>query len=321
MNDSFNISTGAPNRETKASTLYPLVTINIPTYNQEKYIAKAIRSAIDQDYPNLQINVSDDCSTDNTLKIAKTFEREQVKVFKTSTNAGRVANYRNMLYNLSKGEWVVNLDGDDCYNDPTFISEAVELLTMHPSCVMYVAGSSSLDEETGKIQKAPIYLKNVVTILKGTDYVLNFYKYGQIGQHFSVIYNRDIALQTNFYILDSLGADTDSICRLALKGNVIVHKKWIGVWTSHSRNASYTLHMTNVQKELNMLEHVASAARNYLPGKTVDRWLKESKQLKLKNSLYFSLPSFSLDEGLRLLMRNWSWRMQDFKELIKIFLR
>jgi len=301
--------------------IFPLVTINIPTYKQEKYIARAIESALAQDYPNLQIIVSDDHSPDNTYTIARKFENDKVRVVRTQKNMGRVANYRHALYNLSEGEWVVNLDGDDYYNDPTFISGAVKLLVKNPSCIMYVAGASAQDEQTGRIHHSPIYLKNDITVLKGTEYVLNFFKYGIIGQHFSVVYNRALALQTDFYVLDSLGADTDSICRLALKGEVIIQKKWVGVWTSHAANASYTLSLVNVGKEIKMLEHIGAAARNYLPAGVVDKWLKESKQLKFRQSLYSSLPSFTFSKALGLLLKNWSWRMQDFKELVKIFLR
>ncbi|HVG41719.1 MAG TPA: glycosyltransferase family A protein, partial [Chitinophagaceae bacterium] len=271
----------------------PLVTINIPTYNQQGYIARAIESCLAQDYSNLEIVVSDDCSTDNTYHIAKKFESNKVRVHQTPQNSGRVKNYRYALYELAKGEWVANLDGDDYYNDAAFISIAVKQLSLHPSCVMYVGGAATLDEPTGKIQQAPIFLKENITGLKGTDYVLNFYKYGQVGQHFAVLYNRALALETDFYILDSLGSDTDSICRLALKGDVLVQKKWVGVWTSHGANVSYTLDMTGVEKELKMLEHIGEAARRYLPAATVEKWLAESKRLKYKQALYASLPSLS----------------------------
>jgi glycosyltransferase involved in cell wall biosynthesis len=299
----------------------PLVTITIPTYNQEKYIGRAIESCLKQDYPNLEIIVSDDCSTDGTYSAAKAYEGNQVKVHRTPANMGRVKNYRHTLYNLAKGEWVVNLDGDDFYNDPTFIAEAVQLLQSNPGCVMYAGGASGLEEATGKITQSPIYLKQPVTILKGTDYVLNFYKYGQIGQHFSVLYNRPLALSTDFYSLDSLGADTDSICRLALKGNVLVHKKWVGVWTSHGNNASYTLDTTRVDKELRMLEHIGEAARAHLPEETVAKWLRESKQLKFKQALWATMPRLSFNEGFSQLLKHWTWHLQDCKELIKLFLR
>lgn len=300
---------------------YPLVTVNIPTYNQEKYIARAIRSALSQDYPNLQVIVSDDCSTDKTFDVAKKLESQKLKVFRNERNLGRVANYRHMLYNLSEGEWVVNLDGDDYYRDNSFISEAINLLQRHPSCVMYVGAASSQDEQTGVIYHAPIFLKKDITLLKGTDYVLNFYKYGQIGQHFAALYNRAIALETDFYLLDSLGADTDSICRLALKGDVLIQKKLVGVWTSHQANASYSLNLSSVNKEFGMLENIADAARQYLPSMKVDQWLKESKELKFKQALYASLPSLRFKQAVAVLTKHWEWQKQDFKELVKIFLR
>ena len=299
----------------------PLVTINIPAYRQEKYIARAIQSAVAQDYPNLQVIVPDDCSPDDTFEVARAFASNKVQVHKTPRNLGRVGNYHHLLYHLSAGDWVVNLDGDDFYSDPTFISTAINLVTKHPSAVMYAAGASSIDEERGRITASPIKLAGNVNVVKGTDYVLNFYKWGQIGQHFSVLYNRKLALETNFYILDSLGADTDSICRLALKGDVIIHKKYVGVWTSHKGNASYSLNIRNVQKEFAMLESIAGAAYQYLPRAVVDRWLKESKQLKYKQSLYNSLPNEKFKEALVLLLKNWTWEVQSFKEVVKIFLR
>lgn len=300
---------------------HPLVTITIPTYNQEKYIGRAIESCLQQDYPNLEIIVSDDCSADQTFSIADSYKSDKVKVFRTPQNMGRVKNYRHALYNLAGGEWVVNLDGDDQYSDPTFISEAIHQLAKHKDCVMYAAGASSLDEATGTITHSPIYLKDPVTVLKGTEYVLNFYKYGQIGQHFAVLYNRPLALQTNFYTLDSLGADTDSICRLALKGNVLVHKKWVGVWTSHGANASYSLDTVQVNKELRMLEHIAEAAKAYLPASVVKKWLTESKHVKFKQALWGSMPRLSFGHGLAKLLRHWSWHRQDVKEFIKLFIR
>jgi glycosyltransferase involved in cell wall biosynthesis len=48
------------------STQYPLVSLCIFTYNQEKYIREAVEGALSQDYPNLEIIISDDNSTDST---------------------------------------------------------------------------------------------------------------------------------------------------------------------------------------------------------------------------------------------------------------
>ena len=51
----------------------PLVTVAIPTYNQEAFLAETLESVVAQDYPHLQILISDDASRDDTLRIAREF--------------------------------------------------------------------------------------------------------------------------------------------------------------------------------------------------------------------------------------------------------
>ena len=48
-----------------------LLSVSIPTYNHERYIGRAIESVLAQDYPRVEIVVSDDCSTDDTLRAAQ----------------------------------------------------------------------------------------------------------------------------------------------------------------------------------------------------------------------------------------------------------
>ena len=58
----------------------PLVSIIIPVYNSGKYLAKTIECAIDQTWPNKEVIIVDDGSTDDSLQIALKYESEQVKV-------------------------------------------------------------------------------------------------------------------------------------------------------------------------------------------------------------------------------------------------
>jgi glycosyltransferase involved in cell wall biosynthesis len=63
----------------------------IPTYNQAKYISKAIESALNIDYPNIEVIVSDDCSTDNTEEVvSKYLSDDRFKYIKNEKNLGRV---------------------------------------------------------------------------------------------------------------------------------------------------------------------------------------------------------------------------------------
>lgn len=89
----------------------PLVSILIPAYNAEPWLAGCLRCAIGQTWPNKEIIVIDDGSTDGTLAIARQFESDTVKVF-TQKNQGASAT-RNNAFALSKGDYVQWLDADD----------------------------------------------------------------------------------------------------------------------------------------------------------------------------------------------------------------
>lgn len=90
----------------------PLISILIPAYNCEKHIASAIRSALEQTWEHKEIIIVDDGSTDNTLKIAKSFEIEgKLKVY-TQANGG-ACKARNLAFSKSKGTYIQYLDADD----------------------------------------------------------------------------------------------------------------------------------------------------------------------------------------------------------------
>lgn len=303
-------------------TSLPKVTINIPAYNQEKYIARAIESCLAQDYPHLEIIVSDDCSNDKTFAVAQKYATDsRIKLFRNEKNIGRVKHYRKILHEYSRGEWVVNLDGDDYYIDNRFISEAIHLIHQHPQVVMYAAAAKVFIEKQNRVVEGTVRLKQVLTLMKGTDYVLNAYEVGNIMQHFACLYNRAIALQTDFYSHNSLGSDTDSLCRLAFKGNVLVHLKYVGVWTSHENNASYTLNMDTLNSELSMFRSIADAAKSYMPASVAEQWYEKRKKEKLQETLIESYARLPLKKAIRLYRKNFSLSLQNLKELIKFFLR
>jgi glycosyltransferase involved in cell wall biosynthesis len=94
-------------------TTDPLVSIIIPLYNAEKHIAETIEAALNQTWPNKEIIIINDSSTDNSLAIANRYANanENVKVF-TQENKGASA-ARNYGLREAKGEYIQFLDADD----------------------------------------------------------------------------------------------------------------------------------------------------------------------------------------------------------------
>ena len=92
-------------------TVQPLVSIIIPVYNAEKYVAETILSAINQTWPNKEIIVVDDGSTDNSLCVAKSFESPEVKIYSQANKGASAA--RNRGLKEARGDYIQFLDADD----------------------------------------------------------------------------------------------------------------------------------------------------------------------------------------------------------------
>ncbi|MFW6130614.1 MAG: glycosyltransferase family 2 protein, partial [Atribacterota bacterium] len=89
-----------------------LVSVIVPLFNYEKYISDCIVSIKNQDYTNYELIICDDCSTDNSFKIAKKFESKKIKVMRLSKNSGySVA--KNEAIIASRGGLITCLDADD----------------------------------------------------------------------------------------------------------------------------------------------------------------------------------------------------------------
>ena len=93
---------------------FPLITVAITCFNAESTIERAISSGLNQSWPNLEVLVVDDGSTDNSLDIlaCKSASDERIRIVKHSINRG-CAEARNTLIAAAKGEFVAFFDDDD----------------------------------------------------------------------------------------------------------------------------------------------------------------------------------------------------------------
>lgn len=109
-----------------SSTSTPIkISAVIPTYNREQLIGRAIRSALAQKYPALEIIVVDDGSSDNTSRQVQEFGDKVIYVFQP--NSG-VSAARNLGVERSRGDWVAFLDSDDAW-EPFHLSRMADAIT------------------------------------------------------------------------------------------------------------------------------------------------------------------------------------------------
>lgn len=124
------------------TSLSPLVSVVIPTYNRPVYLKQAIESACQQTYSNLEIIVADDCSPESPEELVRSFNDPRIRFIRHPKNLGNGDNIAK-AFQLAKGKYVAPLNDDDLW-EPTFLEQLVPPLEVNPDlpaafCNYYVA--------------------------------------------------------------------------------------------------------------------------------------------------------------------------------------
>ena len=126
----------------------PLVSVLMPAYNVEKFIAESIDSQINQTYANWELLVCDDSSTDSTFEIISQFAKKEKKIVvqKNTVNKGYLKTW-NYLIRQVRGDFITFLDADD-FASPERIAILVDFLLENPE-VDLVGSAINMVSESG----------------------------------------------------------------------------------------------------------------------------------------------------------------------------
>ena len=123
-----------------------LVSIIMPSYNTGRFIKETIESVLAQTYPNWELLIVDDCSTDDTDEVVGVYlSDERIRYFKNETNSGAAVS-RNRALREAKGKWIAFLDSDDLWT-PEKLQKQISFMKendYHFSYTNYV----EIDEES-----------------------------------------------------------------------------------------------------------------------------------------------------------------------------
>src|SRR5689334_11381918 len=112
----------------------PLVSVLMPAYNVEKFVAEAVESILQQTFEEFELNIIDDGSTDGTLSILERYAQRDRRIRLVSRPNQGVVRTRNELLDMSRGELIAKMDSDDI-STPDRFQLQVQYLQDHPSCV------------------------------------------------------------------------------------------------------------------------------------------------------------------------------------------
>ncbi len=133
----------------------PFVTIGIPVYNEDKFVAETILSALNQTYKNIRIIISDNCSTDRTFEIAAKYAQVdgRIKLIRHEKNIGASMNFELLLRNAD-GKYFMWLGGHDLISK-NYLADAVDLLERNMDLSLVYFNHQFIDEN-GKDIETPV---------------------------------------------------------------------------------------------------------------------------------------------------------------------
>lgn len=136
----------------------PKVTICVPVRNGARTIQRTLDSLLNQDYPNYEIIVSDNCSDDDTANIVSQYASNGVKYFFNPVleKWGAESNWNHIL-TLAEGPFIALYHADDIYT-PTLIRRQVEFLLKYPEASAVFAMTQTIDEYDLPIKRGRIKL-------------------------------------------------------------------------------------------------------------------------------------------------------------------
>lgn len=123
----------------------PKVTVFIPVYNREKYIAAAIESVLAQSFTDFELLLIDDGSTDNSVKVVRSYTDPRVRLVCNEGHWG-IPRTRNHGLHLARGEYIAMLDSDDCAY-PSRLEKQVAFLDRHRDYAVVGSWAVEMDEQ------------------------------------------------------------------------------------------------------------------------------------------------------------------------------
>lgn len=127
----------------------PLVSVIMPVYNAEKYIAQALESILKQTYSNLEILIADDASNDNSKAIIELYNDSRIKKYHNETNLGYLQTC-NKLFEIATGDFIAFQDADD-WSELNRIEKTLSPLLNDGTLGMCGCNFKRINDKTNKI--------------------------------------------------------------------------------------------------------------------------------------------------------------------------
>ncbi len=266
----------------KNSLNSPLISVILPTYNGGKHIAETLESVLNQTHKNIEIIITDDCSTDRTVEIIKSYNDERIKLYVNEKNLG-IANNTNKALSLATGEFIMMQDHDDISSP--FRAEGMLKVLLENKDLTGVNSRMFNFETEIKIEEIynnlsisePIIDLNEKQLAVGNLFDVNFF-------HPTIMYRSSILKELDTPYTPDLKVTADSILfarfmELKVKWYVLENK--YVAYRLHTTNTSKIDKKVNHREDIIMIKHLVKATLPFVTKEDIDNHIVGRKRDKV----------------------------------------
>jgi glycosyltransferase involved in cell wall biosynthesis len=220
----------------------PLVSVCIPVYNSEHHLADTIRSVLAQTLEDFELIIVDDCSTDRSLEVARSFADPRIRLSVNGKNLGGAANWERTCAAAS-GTFVKLLCGDDLIY-PNCLALQVEAFGHPGSQVALVASRRDIIDSSGRVLLARRGLAGMPTVVRGEDAIRRAVRSGTnpFGEPACVLMRRNLLDRARpFRPLTQYMMDLDMWCRLLSYGDLYAIQEPLAAFRVQNQSWSHAV--------------------------------------------------------------------------------
>lgn len=284
-------------------TDHPRVSIGLPVYNGENFIQETLDSLLAQTFPNFELIICDNASTDNTETICQEYSTKdkRIRYYRNSKNLGAAKNY-NRTFELSTAQYFKWAAHDDLCA-PEFLERCVEILDSYPSVILCYPQEHWIDEN-GNIIKTNSDLLN----LRSPKATQRFKQYHDIwhqrGYMPAMVFGliRANELNKTKLIEEYIWADLPLCAELALRGEFYEIPEYLFFYRYHSQTSRA------IRKKSGGSGLLAWYNPNHKKAITMVNWTIFLQYLKVINRVPLSWSAKAYCYGQMVRWVSWKWK-------------
>lgn len=209
----------------------PTISVNIPVYNSEAYLAETIESALDQTFQDFELIICNDGSSDRSLEIIHRYANQDSRIVVISRENRGIVLTRNEMLSISKGKFIAVLDHDDIALSNRFELQ-VKYLEENPE-VVCVGGDTRLIDNKGRYLTTLVHLRGHEAITQSA-----LQGHGSITHSCAMIRTDTLKGIGGYDLETNLAEDLDLWLRLGEQGKLENIATPIVNWRLHDQSGS-----------------------------------------------------------------------------------